>query len=70
MPKSLTARFESTAAARNAKEDLIASGYPTEKVYFQGDVPEVKVITPAETQREPREILGRHDPIEITETDI
>lgn len=73
MPRTLTATYSDTAAARNAQEDLIASGIPSEKVFLERDTPDlprVKVITPAETERELREILGRHDPVEITASDL
>lgn len=64
----LTANFNSTAGAHNAHGDLIDTGYPTEMVYLDSDAGEVKVITSADSEREAREILGRHQPEAITET--
>lgn len=69
MAKTLTARYPSADAAHNAHEDLIDSGYPSEKVYFDRDAAEVKVFTPSSTEREAREILGRHQPDAITESE-
>lgn len=68
MVKTLTAKYGSAGAARNAHEDLIGTGYPSEKVYLDRDSAEVKVITSADGEREAREILGRHQPSEITES--
>lgn len=70
MTKTLTAKYETEDAARNAHEDLIGTGYPQEKVFLHPDSPEVKVITPSDTEREAREILGRHEPSDISESEI
>lgn len=70
MTKTLIATYETVVSARNAHEDLVASGYPSEKVYFEGDAPVVKVLVPAETALEAREILGRHDALEISEHSV
>jgi len=67
MTKTLTARYPSAGAARNAHDDLIGTGYPTETVYLDQDNAAVKVMTSPEGEREAREILGRHQPQEITE---
>lgn len=69
MTKTLTANYETEEAARNAHEDLIGTGYPREKVFLQPDSTEVKVITPSDTAPQAREILGRHEPSEITENE-
>jgi hypothetical protein len=69
MARALTARYGSADAARNAHEDLIGSGYPSEKVYLDRDAAEVRVLVPTSTEREAREILGRHQPEEITARD-
>ncbi len=69
MATTLTATYASAAAARNAHDDLIASGYPREKVFSQKDNPEIKVMSPRDTVREAREILDRHDPSKVTETE-
>ena len=68
MAKTLTARYGIAGAARNAHEDLIGTGYPSDKVYLDSDKAEVKVISSSEGEREAREILERHKPSEITES--
>lgn len=65
--KTLTAKYQSSGAARNAYDDLIGTGYPSETVYLDRDNAAVKVITAPEGEREAREILGRHQPSEIIE---
>ncbi len=67
MAKTLTGKYGSANAALNAHEDLIDTGYPSEKVFLDRDKSEVKVITSDDGEREAREILGRHQPAEITE---
>ncbi|WP_116132767.1 hypothetical protein [Tropicimonas sp. IMCC34043] len=67
MAKTLTGKYGSSEAARNAHEDLIDIGFPSEKVYLDRDKAEVKVITSMDGEREVREVLGRHQPSEITE---
>lgn len=70
MTKALTAKYETMTAAQNAHEDLIGTGYPREKMFFDPDSPEVKVITPEDTEAQAREILDRHKPSEIRETEV
>lgn len=67
MTKTLTGKYASGDAARNAHEDLIDTGYPNDTVYLDRDAGEVKVMTSADGEREVREILSRHQPLEITE---
>jgi uncharacterized protein YggE len=68
MTTTLTGKFASAAAARNAHEDLIDTGYPSEMVHLDTATAEVKVITSADTEREAREVLGRHKPTSLTDT--
>ncbi|MCB1312427.1 MAG: hypothetical protein KDK29_11315 [Sedimentitalea sp.] len=65
MTKTLTGTFNSSDAARNAHEDFIASGFPTDKVYHARGSAELKVIASSDNEPEIREILGRHKPTEI-----
>jgi hypothetical protein len=67
MPKTLTGTYGSAEAARNAHEDLIHTGFPSEKVFLDRDKGEVKVITADGNEREAREILDRHQPTEVGE---
>ena len=70
MARVLTARYASGDAAHNAHEDLIDTGYPSEKVRLDREAAEVKVITSVEGEPEAREILGRHEPTEVSESRI
>lgn len=67
MTKTLTGRYGTPGAARNAHEDLIDTGFPAEKVFLDREHGEVKVIASEFSEREAREILGRHQPKDITE---
>jgi hypothetical protein len=67
MTKTLTGRYDTPGAARNAHEDLIDTGFPAEKVFLDREHGEVKVIASEFSEREAREILGRHQPKDIKE---
>ncbi len=67
MPKTLTGKYGSGDTAHNAHEDLIHTGFPSEKVFLDREKAEVKVIASDSNEREAREILGRHQPSDITE---
>jgi hypothetical protein len=69
MAKTLTAKFDSIDAARNAQEDLIDVGYPSEQMFLDRSNAELKVMASSEGVGEARELLGRHHPKEITERD-
>lgn len=66
MAKTVTAKFESVEAARNAHEDLVDLGYPSETMYLDRDSGELKVRTSDEGEPEVREVLDRHRPTEVT----
>lgn len=66
MAKTVTAKFSSIDAARNAHEDLIDLGYPSEQVFLNRENGDVKVMTTDEGESEAREVLDRHHPTEIT----
>ena len=67
MPKTLTGKYGSADAAYNAHEDLVHTGFPSEKVFLDRDKAEVKVVTADGNEREAREILDRHQPTEVGE---
>jgi len=71
MTRTLTAHFASAEAARNAHEDFIDTGFPSETVYLDRGNAELKVRTSAVNEPEIREILGRHQPsrIDVHETE-
>ena len=67
MTKIVTATFASPAAAKNAHEDLIDTGYPTDTMLYDQKKAHIAVKTSADTAREVFEILNRHDPTEISD---
>jgi hypothetical protein len=69
MAKTVTAKFASLDAARNAHEDLIDLGYPDETVFLNRESGDIKVMTSDEGEKEAREVLDRHRPTEITARD-
>jgi hypothetical protein len=71
MPRTLTGTFNSPKAARNAHEDFIDSGFPSEALFHARGSAELKVRASSDNEPEIREILGRHKPakIEVNEAD-
>lgn len=65
MTQTVTAAYGSAEKAINAYDELIYEGYPREKLYFDKDTNEIKVIVPDTSKPEVEEILGRHEPYEI-----
>ncbi len=65
MVKTITAVYGSSGAVRNVLDDLISEGIPNEKFYADFETKTVKVIIPSEIEPEIREILQRHDPVEV-----
>ena len=68
MSTTVTSRYGDLQAARNAREELIDKGFPSEKVFLDKDKAEVKVIASQSNEREVREILDSHQPAEVTAT--
>jgi len=67
MTRTLTGKFGSPEAARNAHEDFIDAGFPNETVFLDRENAALKVIASRDNEREIREILGRHQPTQIEE---
>lgn len=67
MTKTLTGKFDTLDKARNALDDFVNAGFDREKLFLDTGAMLLKVITPNDIEREVREILGRHDPAEVTE---
>ncbi len=61
MNKTLNGHYETADQARNTQEDLVATGIPQDKIYVDKDNQTIKVMIPAEEEREIREIFDRHD---------
>ncbi len=58
----VTATYDSAVAIENVVEDLVATGIDRDKIYDDEEANLVKVIVPASSEAEVREILGRHQP--------
>ncbi len=57
MSKTVNGAYRDHDQAKNTWDDLIATGIPRDNIYIDEDAKLVKVIVPAETEREVREIL-------------
>ncbi|MDT8404715.1 hypothetical protein [Sulfuriflexus sp.] len=62
MTETVTRTYDSAEKAQNAREDLVASGIPQEKIYIEEATYQIKVMIPAATKAEIVEILNRHLP--------
>lgn len=65
MTKTVTATYGSLDTCRNAKDDLVGTGIPQEKIFVDEASKAVKVIVPEPSQPEIFEILNRHKPISV-----
>ncbi|MDX1635227.1 MAG: hypothetical protein R3280_11345 [Marinobacter sp.] len=61
MNKTLNGHYENPDQARNTQEDLVATGIPQDKVFVDEENQTIKVMIPAEEEREIQEIFDRHD---------
>lgn len=66
MSEVITGLFASATAAKNAMEDLLATGIPREEIYLDAETNEIKVMMPASAKPETIEILQRHQPTSIS----
>jgi hypothetical protein len=62
MAKTITATYESMDQIKNAREDLIGSGIPQEKIFADEQGMQLKVMAPDTAEPEIMEILKRHRP--------
>ncbi|EWH03530.1 hypothetical protein [Halomonas sp. BC04] len=65
MTLTVTADYRDLMKATNAYDELVSEGYPREKLYFDRETHQVKVIVPDATRPEAEEILRRHEPVEL-----
>ncbi|QTF93478.1 hypothetical protein [Halomonas sp. BM-2019] len=65
MTQTVTAAYGSADKAINAYDELIAEGFPREKLYFDKETNQIKVIIPDTVRPEAEEILKRHEPNEV-----
>jgi len=70
MAKTVTGVYDSTDTVHNAVDDLISTGFDREKVFANEENKEVKVMIPDAAEREVKEILNRHRPIEVRTTPV
>ena len=67
MAETINANYDSIDKAKNAVDDLVATGIDREKVYLDEQAIQVKVIAANIIEREIVEILERHEPLEVSE---
>ena len=67
MAETINANYDSIDKAKNAVDDLVATGIDREKVYLDEQAIQVKVIAANVIEREIVEILERHQPLEVSE---
>jgi len=63
MPEIIIATYASRASVRNVLDDLLATGFPRERIRVDDDQCEVQVVGPVVAGREITEILQRHQPL-------
>ncbi len=66
MTATVTGTYDSTDQIRNAEDDLLATGIPSEKIYVDEQARQIKVMIPETTRSEIVEILNRHKPVSVT----
>jgi hypothetical protein len=66
MTATVTGTYDSTDQVRNAEDDLLATGIPSEKIYVDEQARQIKIMIPEATKPEIVEILNRHKPISIS----
>ncbi len=65
MTQTVTATYQDLMKATNAYDELISMGYPREKLHFDKEAGQIKVIVPDESKPEAEEILNRHQPDDL-----
>ncbi|AXS85100.1 MULTISPECIES: hypothetical protein [Marinobacter] len=60
MNKTINGAYQDHVQAKNAWDDLIATGIPRDNIFIDEEAKVVKVSVPAETEREILEIFERH----------
>ncbi|MCE8016580.1 hypothetical protein HOP62_10915 [Halomonas sp. MCCC 1A17488] len=65
MTLTVTATYHDLMKATNAYDGLISKNFPREKLHFDKEANQVKVIVPDESKPEAEEILNRHQPDDL-----
>jgi hypothetical protein len=63
---TVTGKYNSIDKVRNAEDELQSIGIPSEKIFVDTDAMQIKVMIPETTKPEILELLGRHEPSEIS----
>lgn len=66
---TITAEYDSMDTIRNTKEDLVGTGIEQEHIYIDEKEMLVKVAVSSTAQPEITEILNRHNPTRLFETE-
>lgn len=66
MAEIITATYDTGSTVTNVVDDLISSGIPQEKIRVNDDEHRVSVMGPDVIEPEIREILGRHQPKDLS----
>ncbi|WP_296806112.1 hypothetical protein [Thiocapsa sp.] len=71
MAEIITAVYQSHTSVVNVVNDLVATGIPQEEIHTREHEGkhEVQVLTPNVTQSEIKEILQRHQPLDLRVTE-
>jgi hypothetical protein len=62
---TVTAKYSSIDKIRNAEEDLVATGIPSDEIFVDKETKQIKVRIAETAKPEILELLGRHDPTQI-----
>ncbi len=62
----VTATYSSADTLKNVVDDLVNIGLPAEEIYADREKKQVKVLAGSAIEPEIREVLGRHDPVEVS----
>ncbi|MGR2738080.1 hypothetical protein ACUY1T_06470 [Billgrantia sp. Q4P2] len=65
MTLTVTATYHDLMKATNAYDELISEGFPREKLYFDKEAHQIKVIVPDTSKDGAEKILGRHQPDDL-----
>jgi len=63
---TVTGKYNSVDKVKNAENELQAIGIPSEKIFVDMDAMQIKVMIPEATKPEIMELLGRHEPSELS----
>ncbi|MCE8033216.1 MAG: hypothetical protein LPK20_09145 [Halomonas sp.] len=65
MTQTVTATYHDLMKATNAYDELVSEGFPREKLYFDKEAHQVKVIVPDTAKSGAEQILSRHQPDDL-----